>query len=110
MPRSAPLFVGSESNSIVFTAREMEVVECIQMAYTNREIATEFGISVETVKRHVSNIFDKLGCSNRTELVVMTLDGRWRNRQLLLTKRRLLAMIAEIDAKLGGSNDDEAEG
>ena len=34
---------------------------------TNREIGEQLVISVETVKRHVSNVCDKLGVGNRTE-------------------------------------------
>jgi LuxR family maltose regulon positive regulatory protein len=35
----------------------------------NRQIADELVVTLETVKRHVSHIFDKLGAANRTEAV-----------------------------------------
>lgn len=41
----------------------------IMTAASNRDIAKEFGISEETVKRHLSNIYDKLGVFTRLELV-----------------------------------------
>ena len=35
---------------------------------SNREIAVRLGLAEDTVKHHVTNIFDKLGVSNRAEL------------------------------------------
>lgn len=53
------------------TVREHEIVHMVSMGMSNREIAVKLNISEETVKRHNSNIFDKLGCSNRVEMVLM---------------------------------------
>jgi len=47
--------------------REMEVLRLIAQGCTNREIAETLTISLNTVARHVSNIFDKIGVANRTE-------------------------------------------
>lgn len=52
------------------SARELEVVRLVSCAYPNAEIARELGICVQTVKRHVYNIFDKTGMSNRVELAL----------------------------------------
>ncbi len=41
------------------TPRELEVVGCIVEGCSNRDIAKQFSLSEETVKRHLSNIFDK---------------------------------------------------
>jgi DNA-binding CsgD family transcriptional regulator len=46
--------------------REAQVLRLLAGGKTNRAIATELFISEKTVARHVSNIFDKLGVSNRT--------------------------------------------
>jgi two-component system, NarL family, nitrate/nitrite response regulator NarL len=56
------------------TAREMEVVTLITEGCTNKDIATTFGISEETVKRHLTNIFNKLGVGNRLELALFALN------------------------------------
>lgn len=53
-----------------FTPREYEVIRCITETYSNRDIAKLFTISEETVKRHLSNIFDKSGVSTRLELAM----------------------------------------
>lgn len=56
------------------TARELEVVTLITEGCTNKDIAKEFGISEETVKRHLTNIFNKLGVGNRLELALFALN------------------------------------
>jgi two-component system, NarL family, nitrate/nitrite response regulator NarL len=56
------------------TARELEVVGLITEGCTNKDIARTFGISEETVKRHLTNIFNKLGVGNRLELALFALN------------------------------------
>ena len=56
------------------TARELEVVTLITEGCTNKDIAKQFGISEETVKRHLTNIFNKLGVGNRLELALYALN------------------------------------
>lgn len=58
------------------TPRELEVVGCIVEGFSNRDIAKEFGLSEETVKRHLSNIFDKTGVSTRLELALFAISHR----------------------------------
>lgn len=47
------------------TNRELEVLESVAAGKTNKEIATQLFLSVRTVDRHLSRIFDKLGVSTR---------------------------------------------
>jgi DNA-binding CsgD family transcriptional regulator len=51
------------------TKREMEIIELICRGKTNREIADQLFISVETVKDHNYKIFQKTGVKNRIQLV-----------------------------------------
>jgi DNA-binding NarL/FixJ family response regulator len=48
--------------------RELEIVQLVVAGYSNREIAARCSLSPDTVKHHVSNIFDKTGASSRVEL------------------------------------------
>ena len=63
------------------SAREMEVLEAIVEGCSNKEIAERFGISKQTVKHHVSNIFDKLGVSNRLELALFSVNHQLLNKR-----------------------------
>ena len=49
--------------------RELEVLHLIAIGDSNYEIAEQLVVAVSTVKRHVSNIFSKLGVTNRTQAV-----------------------------------------
>ncbi len=56
------------------TPREMEVISAIVAGYTNKDIAQKFAISEQTVKHHLTNIFDKVGVSNRLELALFAVN------------------------------------
>jgi DNA-binding CsgD family transcriptional regulator len=43
---------------------------------SNRDIALRLGISLHTVKHHLSSIFTKTGMSSRLELAVLALEAR----------------------------------
>lgn len=53
---------------IGLTKREAEIAILISKGLSNREIAEEFVISEATVKKHVSNIFEKTGIEKREQL------------------------------------------
>jgi DNA-binding NarL/FixJ family response regulator len=65
-----------ERKTFGLTPREMEVVACIVEGCSNRDIAKQFGLSEETVKRHLSNTFDKTGVSTRLELAMFAIAHR----------------------------------
>ena len=51
------------------TLRELEVLKLIESGSTNQDIANRLVISIPTVKRHISNLYGKLGAKNRTQAV-----------------------------------------
>ena len=59
-----------EKPASVPTARERQIVAHVLDGMTNRQIASELGISEETVKRHLRNLYGKLGVSSRMELAL----------------------------------------
>jgi DNA-binding NarL/FixJ family response regulator len=71
MPTSTA--AASARNKFGLTARELDIVGALVADCVNKEIAKRFAISEKTVKHHLTNIFDKLGVSNRLELVMFAL-------------------------------------
>jgi DNA-binding CsgD family transcriptional regulator len=64
--------IGSESTSVTsrpdgLTVREVEVLRQIALGKTNRQVADELVISLNTVARHLGNIFNKTNVTNRTQ-------------------------------------------
>jgi DNA-binding NarL/FixJ family response regulator len=55
----------------LLTRREQEVLRLVADGWTNAELASMLWVTEQTVKFHLSNIYRKLGVSNRTEA------GRW---------------------------------
>lgn len=78
---------GRKSNAAVvggdqfgLTRREGQILAAVASALPNREIAERLEITEDTVKRHLTSIFDKLGVSNRVEVTLFAvhhglLDG-----------------------------------
>jgi two-component system, NarL family, nitrate/nitrite response regulator NarL len=62
---------GQPSSGFGLTQREIEIIAAIKQGSSNREIASQLAISEETVKRHLSNIYGKLGVNSRLELAVL---------------------------------------
>jgi LuxR family maltose regulon positive regulatory protein len=55
---------------VPLSQRELEVLRLIVEGATNKEIANELVLTVNTVKRHISNIFGKLHVSNRVQAIM----------------------------------------
>ena len=54
----------------VLTPRQFAVTMLVASSLTNTDIARFMGISAHTVSHHLSDIFERVGCGNRTELTV----------------------------------------
>lgn len=59
----------TKCKEVNLTQRELEILELITLGYGYEEISDNLAISVNTTKKHVSNIFKKLGVSSRMELI-----------------------------------------
>src|SRR4029078_3230419 len=55
----------------LLTLRQLEVLSRVCQGKTNKQIATELGLSEKTVKAHVTAIFKVLGVVNRTQAVLV---------------------------------------
>lgn len=57
------------------SARELHVLEMAALGLRNAEIAEHLNVSVHAIKFHLAAVYRKLGVSNRTEAVVVHLQG-----------------------------------
>lgn len=55
---------------ISITPRELAIIRLVGVGRSNQEIANELGLSVGTIKNHVSQIMDKLDLRDRTQLAI----------------------------------------
>ena len=57
------------------TKRELEILSSLAAGHTNKEIAAEKGVSTNTVKYHIRNLFDKLSVNNRGQAIALYLKS-----------------------------------
>ena len=65
---------GSEG---VLSAREMEILLLVSRGLSNREVASSLSLSEATIKRHLSNVYSKIGVHTRGEAVRKALYEEW---------------------------------
>jgi DNA-binding NarL/FixJ family response regulator len=67
---------GERPPAATLTRRELQVALAVLDGASNREIAQKLGLGEQTVKNHLSSIFDKLGVSSRLELALYAVHHR----------------------------------
>ncbi len=63
------------------TPREIQIISGILRGESNKDIAKKFGLSENTVKHHLTHVFDKLGVGNRLELALFAMDRNLLGRR-----------------------------
>jgi two-component system, NarL family, nitrate/nitrite response regulator NarL len=63
------------------TKREMDILSTIVAGLSNKEIARRFALSEDTVKHHLTNIFDKVGVASRLELALFAINNHLTDQQ-----------------------------
>ena len=58
----------------LLSKRELDVVRCVSEGMTNRQVASHLALSEHTVKNYIFRTFDKLGVSNRAELILYAIN------------------------------------
>ena len=76
MPRGLLERLGEEPVGAL-SEREMEIVVLAARGLSNHQIARELHISEATVKRHLANVYAKIGVGSRSEAVRMALAQQW---------------------------------
>ncbi len=83
-PRAAQAIVNARQTARVpsdLTPRETEVLVLLASGMANKEIGRALGISEKTVKAHLTNVFQRIGVSDRTQAAL------WAQRRGLLSAR-----------------------
>jgi DNA-binding NarL/FixJ family response regulator len=78
LPGTKPAARGTDRSKLL-TERELEIVRLVGEGHSNRDIARMLWVTEQTVKFHLTNVYRKLGVSNRTEA------SRWAQSQGLLS-------------------------
>lgn len=71
--RQGPLGSCLDASAYLLTPRELEVLNLLNVGLSRQEIADALCISLNTVKKHLANIYSKMGVSTREEAVGKTL-------------------------------------
>ncbi|WP_293236676.1 response regulator transcription factor [Mycolicibacterium sp.] len=65
-----------DMGELVLTAREIQILELLEVGLSNREIANQLCIALHTVKNHVHSVLGKLGVSTRAQAVAASRSVR----------------------------------
>jgi two-component system nitrate/nitrite response regulator NarP len=69
------------------TEREKTMLATLARGHTNTELAAELGVSINTVKFHLRNLYDKLGLRNRSQAIAFYYSGEPQNDGVANAKR-----------------------
>jgi len=90
---------GNGSTSLkgrALTPRELEIISNIATGSSNKEVGQEFSISERTVKHHLTNIFTKVGVSNRLELALFAVSHGLVSERTLSSVQALLKREGQV--------------
>jgi len=76
MPRGLLERLGEEPAGAL-SERETEVLVLVARGLSNLQVATELSLSEATIKRHLANVYQKIGVRSRSEAVRMALMEQW---------------------------------
>ncbi len=75
-PESVPEVTIGNTISSAFSEAEMRVLHALVECVSIRKMAEKLFIEETTVKTHLKNIYNKVGCSNKTELLIMLMQAK----------------------------------
>jgi ATP/maltotriose-dependent transcriptional regulator MalT len=77
MPQGALQESEDGAGGDILTKRELEVLVLAARGMSNPQIAHHLGLSEATIKRHLANIYPKMGVGSRGEAVRRALENEW---------------------------------
>lgn len=63
---------GSGNSRSLLTARERQILQFVRAGLTNKEVGRHLGIEEDTVKKHLRNMYAKLGVRRRAQMLITT--------------------------------------
>lgn len=69
LPRNVTLRLRERTEPVRLTQRENDILAMLGKGFSNKELANVLGVSADTVKTHIKNLFRKLNVSDRAEAV-----------------------------------------
>lgn len=69
LPRNVTLRLHERTEPVRLTQRENDILTMLGKGFSNKELARILGVSTDTVKTHLKNLFRKLNVSDRAEAV-----------------------------------------
>lgn len=96
--REMASFIQTEEQKHMFglTTREREIIAALIEGETNKDMARRFGVSEETVKHHLTSIFNKLGVSQRLELAMFAIKHNLIKSQPPRTPKKLVPATLDV--------------
>jgi DNA-binding NarL/FixJ family response regulator len=101
---------GTAPSLDVLTPREHDIVRAILRGASSGAIASDFALSPQTVRNHLSSIYLKLGVSTRLELALLVMHLQKSSTPVLFQGRRSSAMRAQRTQRFIGGNPDGPAG
>ena len=98
LARAPARAIAGGGDGIRLTRRELDIVSLLMSGRPNKQIADECEIGQRTVKHHLTNVFGKLGVSNRLELVLFAIQ-----HQLVVPSHS--AATPRLPSTIGPSSD-----
>lgn len=101
MPRSM-LEEAKGGSGGVLSARELEILLLVARGMSNRQVATALHIEEATVKRHLANVYQKMGVRSRGEATSKALSERWITIRDIVTDEDVTDEERERPSSQGG--------
>lgn len=72
---SHSVYIDKDMNQVYFSKRELEIVRILVRGKTAKEVALNLQLSKRTVEHYIENIKDKMGATNKSELIEMLFNS-----------------------------------
>ena len=97
-----PIHVVNALGIPLLTEREEQIVQLVAEGLPSKEIAAKLAVSAHTVKNHLFRIYEKLGVSNRSELILYALSSRQNKASRMNSQGNACANPCDLSQTMSG--------